>query len=82
MRSEEFRVRWATHDVRQYRSGGQQFRHALVGDLSLSYEAFALSTDIGQTLVVYTAEPDSPSQDALDRLADRSPAPTARSEGD
>jgi transcriptional regulator with XRE-family HTH domain len=82
MRSEEFRARWAAHDVRQYRSGDQLFRHALVGDLSLSYEAFALTTDIGQTLIVYTAEPGSPSQAALDRLADRSAAPTVRRESE
>jgi transcriptional regulator with XRE-family HTH domain len=69
MRSEDFRVRWAAHDVRQYRTGTQQFRHALVGDLTLGYEALELTADIGQTLIVYTAEPDSPSQNALNRLA-------------
>jgi hypothetical protein len=75
MQSEDFRVRWASHDVRQYRSGTQPFRHPLVGDLTLSYEALQLTTDIGLTLVVYTAEPDSPSQEALNRLASWSSAP-------
>jgi transcriptional regulator with XRE-family HTH domain len=68
-RSDEFRVRWAAHDVRQYRTGAQPFRHLLVGELMLSYEALQLTADIGQTLVVYTAEPGSPSQEALNRLA-------------
>jgi transcriptional regulator with XRE-family HTH domain len=79
MRSEEFRVRWAAHDVRQYRSGTQPFHHPLVGDLTLSYEALAVTADIGQTLIVYTAQPDSPSQEALNRLASWSTAryPTA-----
>jgi transcriptional regulator with XRE-family HTH domain len=69
MRSEDFRVRWASHDVRQYRSGTQPFHHPLVGGLTLSYEALDLTADIGQTLIVYTAEPDSLSQEALNRLA-------------
>ena len=69
MRSDNFRARWATHDVRQYRSGTQPFRHPLVGDLTLNYEAFDLTTDTGQTLIVYTAPPDTPDQAALDRLA-------------
>src|SRR6266702_485924 len=42
MRSDEFRVRWAAHDVRQYRSGSQYFRHPLVGELTLNYEALEL----------------------------------------
>ena len=69
MQSEDFRVRWASHDVRQYRSGTQRFHHPLVGDLTLNYEALQLTADIGLTLIVYTAEPDSPSQEALNRLA-------------
>jgi transcriptional regulator with XRE-family HTH domain len=69
MQSEDFRVRWASHDVRQYRSGTQPFHHPLVGDLTLSYEALQLTADIGLTLIVYTAEPGSPSQEALNRLA-------------
>jgi transcriptional regulator with XRE-family HTH domain len=67
--SDDFRVRWAAHDVRQYRTGTQSFRHPLVGDLTLGYEALELTADVGQTLIVYTAEPGSPSQAALDRLA-------------
>ena len=77
MRSDDFRRMWATHDVSQYRSGTQYFHHELVGDLDLSYESFDLAGDIAQTLVVYTAEPGSTSQAALDRLASGS---TARSD--
>jgi transcriptional regulator with XRE-family HTH domain len=69
MRSEDFRARWASHDVRQYRSGTQPFHHPLVGDLTLSYEALQVTADVGLTLILYTAEPDSPSQEALNRLA-------------
>ena len=75
MRSEDFRTRWASHDVRQYRSGSQPFRHPLVGDLTLNYEALELTADVGLILIVYTAEPDSPSQEALDRLKSWSTPP-------
>jgi hypothetical protein len=67
--SEDFRDRWAAHDVIEYQSGTQPLRHPLVGDLLLSYEALDLTADRGQTIVVYTAEPDSASQAGLDRLA-------------
>lgn len=81
MQSEHFRVRWAAHDVRQYRTGTQPFHHPLVGDLTLSYEALQLTADIGQILIVYTAEPDTPSQQALTRLANRSKPDRAKPPG-
>ena len=37
-RSEEFRVRWARHDVRFHRSGTKRLRHPLVGELTLAFE--------------------------------------------
>jgi len=67
--SEDFRDRWAAHDVVEYRSGTQPFRHPLVGDLLLSYEAFDVAADPGQTIIVYSAEAGSASQAGLDRLA-------------
>lgn len=68
-RSEEFRVRWAAHDVNYYRSGTQPFHHPLVGDLTLDYDALEIPADLGLTIVAYTAEAGSPSQQALDLLA-------------
>ena len=67
-RSEEFRVQWARHDVRFHRSGIKQFRHPLVGDLTLVYEALQLPADPGLTLVTYSAEPGTPSEAALAEL--------------
>ena len=58
-RSEEFRVRWAAHDVRLHRTGVKRFHHPLVGDLTLSYEALELPADPGLTIFAYTAEPNS-----------------------
>jgi len=68
-RSEEFRTRWAAHNVRFHRTGAKQVHHPVVGVLELSFEAMEISADEGLTMVVYTAEPGSPTRDALDLLA-------------
>ena len=68
-RSEDFRVRWARHDVRFHRTGTKHLHHPVVGDLTLTYEALEPPGDPGQTIFVYIAEPNSPSQEALDLLA-------------
>jgi transcriptional regulator with XRE-family HTH domain len=67
-RSDEFRVRWASHDVRFHRSGTKRFHHPLVGDLTLAYESFGLPADPGLTLVTYSADPGSASETALREL--------------
>jgi transcriptional regulator with XRE-family HTH domain len=69
LRSEEFRVRWAGHDVRSYRRGLQPFHHSIVGDLDLDYDVLELPADPGQTIVAYTAAPGSPSAEKLALLA-------------
>jgi transcriptional regulator with XRE-family HTH domain len=69
VRSQEFRVRWAAHDVAYYRSGAQPFHHPLVGDLTLDYDALELPADPGLSIVAYSAEPGSPARHALDLLA-------------
>ncbi|GAA4725824.1 helix-turn-helix transcriptional regulator [Phytohabitans rumicis] len=68
-RSEEFRTRWATHDVRLHRTGIKRLHHPIAGDLDLAYEALELPSDPGLALLIFTAEPGSPSQQALDLLA-------------
>ena len=68
-RSDEFRVRWAAHNVKFHRTGGKTLHHPLVGDLTLAYEALELPADPGQRILVYAAEPGSPSQEALNLLA-------------
>jgi MmyB-like transcription regulator ligand binding domain len=68
-RSQEFRTRWAAHNVRQHQTGRKQLHHPVVGDLELTYEVLALPADPGRSLVVYGAEPGSASQDALRLLA-------------
>ncbi|MFD0583389.1 MmyB family transcriptional regulator [Dactylosporangium darangshiense] len=68
-RSEDFRVRWARHDVRIHTTGVKRLHHPIVGDLELPYEATPLIADPGQTLLMYTAEPDTPTEDALRLLS-------------
>jgi transcriptional regulator with XRE-family HTH domain len=68
-RSNEFRGRWAAHHVRIHTSGVKRFHHPVVGDLELAFESFPLAADPSQSLLTYTAEPGSPSQDALRLLA-------------
>jgi hypothetical protein len=43
--------------------------HPVVGDLDLPYESFLLPAEPSVSLVTYTAEPGSPSEDALNLLA-------------
>jgi len=74
-RSDEFRVRWAAHNVRFHRTGTKRLHHPVVGDLDLTYETMALEADDGLTMSVYTAEPGSPSAQALDLLASWSATP-------
>jgi transcriptional regulator with XRE-family HTH domain len=69
MRSQEFRERWAAHDVDYYRSGLQPFHHPVAGDLDLDYDALEIPADPGQTIITYSAEPGSAPRHALDVLA-------------
>jgi hypothetical protein len=68
-RSEEFRRRWAAHNVRMHTTGVKLLHHPVVGDLDLPSETFPLGDGPSQFLLTYTAEPASPSQDALNLLA-------------
>jgi hypothetical protein len=68
-RSEDFRRRWGTHNVRTHGSGVKHFHHDIVGDLTLAYESFDLRAEPGLTMTIYTAEPSSPTAHALTLLA-------------
>lgn len=68
-RSDDFRMRWAAHDVRLHRTGVKRLHHPVVGDLELTYEGMELPADPGLTVFVYTAKPGSSSEDGLKLLA-------------
>jgi transcriptional regulator with XRE-family HTH domain len=78
-RSEEFRSLWATHNVRLHNQGEKRFNHPVVSELELSYNRIELAGDSGLTIVAYTAEPGSRSQEAFSLLA--SWAATAAEDG-
>ena len=67
--SDDFRARWKEHTVRFHRSGTKRLAHPVVGTLQVNFESMELPSDPGAALVVYTAEPDSPTADALRLLA-------------
>ena len=67
-RSEEFRTRWARHNVKHHRTATKRLHSSLVGDLQLTGEAMELAGD-GLVVITYTAEPDSPAAEALRFLA-------------
>jgi transcriptional regulator with XRE-family HTH domain len=68
-RSEDFRTRWAAHNVRFHRAGSKRLHHPVVGGLDLNFEAMELSSSPGLTMLVYTAPAGSPSADSLKLLA-------------
>lgn len=67
-RSDEFRTRWGSHNVRHHGTGTKRFHHPLVGDLTLAYEGLEMAAEPGLTLTIYTAEPESPSAERLQLL--------------
>jgi transcriptional regulator with XRE-family HTH domain len=67
--SELFRTLWAAHDVGKHDAGQKRFRHPVVGELTVSFEAMELAADPGLIMFVYTAEPGSKSEEALNLLA-------------
>ena len=68
-RSDAFRTRWGAHDVRHHSTGSKTFHHPVVGDITIAYEGLEMAAEPGLTLTIYTAEPGSPSEDALSLLA-------------
>ena len=74
--SEEFRQLWALHNVRFHVSGVKEFRHPIVGEITLSYERMELSADNGLAIMTYTAEPGSKSEQSLRLLESWAATPT------
>jgi transcriptional regulator with XRE-family HTH domain len=68
-RSDDFRTRWASHNVRHHYTGLKHFHHPVIGDIHLMFEAMELSADSGLTLLVYTAEAGTPASDSLQLLS-------------
>lgn len=68
-RSELFRQRWASQDVRFHRTGRKRLNHPAVGQLDLDFEAMELPAEPGLQLNIYTAAANTPTADGLKLLA-------------
>ncbi|MFE9370365.1 helix-turn-helix transcriptional regulator [Streptomyces sp. NPDC006711] len=68
-RSELFRRRWASQDVRLHRSGRKRVRHPVVGRLDLDIESLELPAEPGLHLNIYTAPAGTPTADNVALLA-------------
>ena len=79
-RSQEFRSRWAAHNVRFHRTGHKRIHHPVVGTLDLDFEAMEFPAHPGLTRLAYTAAAGTPTADSLKMLA--SWAATAEQAGD
>lgn len=64
----EFARLWDRHDVTTKTSEGKRIDHPEVGTITVTYDTFTVNSAPGQQLVVYQAEPGSPSEQALTLL--------------
>ncbi|MBG6090442.1 helix-turn-helix transcriptional regulator [Actinomadura viridis] len=76
--SPEFADLWGRHDVKSKSQEGKLLRHRRVGDLHIQFSALTVNGAPHQQLVVYQAEPASPTAIAFQRLAGRAGAPRAQ----
>lgn len=83
MTDDDFRRWWGDHRVATRSKGTKVLHHPIAGDLTLDWDALTCVSDPDQQLVVWTAEPGTPSYDGLRFLASwaagatRSPSETA-----
>jgi transcriptional regulator with XRE-family HTH domain len=68
-RSEVFRRRWASQDVRLHRSGRKRVHHPVVGRLDLDVESMEMPAEPGLLLNVYTAPAGTATAEGLALLA-------------
>ena len=69
LQDSDFCTWWASHQVNSATYGTKQYRHPVVGDIVLDCDVWGSPDGSGQQLMVLTAEPETPSHDALRLLA-------------
>ncbi|WP_370364039.1 helix-turn-helix transcriptional regulator [Catenulispora sp. GP43] len=75
--SPDFRTMWASHDVRIHHDGVKQLNHPEVGRVEMTFRSLNLPLPLPlplpqravYDLIIYTAEPGTPSEDRLKLLA-------------
>ncbi|WP_020128494.1 helix-turn-helix transcriptional regulator [Streptomyces sp. 303MFCol5.2] len=65
LKSDDFRRLWADHPVRECAYGVKRIQHPVAGLLTFPYETLAVSADPAQSLLVYTPEAGSETQERL-----------------
>ncbi|MEY9894443.1 transcriptional regulator with XRE-family HTH domain [Catenulispora sp. MAP5-51] len=66
--SEEFAQLWQMHEVKGKSQEGKHLKHPSVGDLHIKFASFTVNGAPHQQLVVYQAEPASPTAAAFETL--------------
>ncbi|MFI1354501.1 helix-turn-helix domain-containing protein [Streptomyces sp. NPDC020898] len=69
VRDKDFGQWWGSHHVPSRTIGAKRFHHPVAGELTLDCSTLTCGTDPDQELVVWTAEPGTPSYDGLRTLA-------------
>jgi transcriptional regulator with XRE-family HTH domain len=75
--SDTFRRLWGSHDVRTHGTGTKRFNHPDVGEVEFAYEELALTAEPGLAMIVYTAEPGSPTAEKVRLLGSLAASPFA-----
>jgi transcriptional regulator with XRE-family HTH domain len=65
----QFRQWWADHQVATRGTGTKRLHHPVVGDLTLDWNAVTWAANPDLQMIVWTAEPSTPSHDGLRLLA-------------
>jgi transcriptional regulator with XRE-family HTH domain len=78
-RDEDFHRWWTAHHVAVRGAGTNAVRHPTVGNLTLGWSSLTCNADPDQQLFSWTAEPGSPSSEALQTLAALTHGQPARS---
>lgn len=76
-RDDDFRRWWGGRGVRTATAGRKRFRHPVVGELTLDWQALRLTAAPDLLLVTYTAPPASAAHDALRFLTSWTACPAA-----
>ncbi|WP_053852638.1 helix-turn-helix transcriptional regulator [Streptomyces sp. NRRL B-24085] len=76
LKSEDFRRLWADHQVKECAYGVKRLQHPVAGLLVFPYETLTVPGDGDQSLLVYTPEPGSETEERLALLGSWASSPT------
>lgn len=80
--SPDFARYWADYRLFEHSHGVKHFYNETVGEMKINYETLAMQGERGQTVVVYSADKGSPSEEKLQLLASWNSAPAAQAPAD